>query len=134
MHGELLKSRCSRCQAVLECRSDLEVETRHFDRDTSVDCDGQLRPHVVWFGEFPFGLDRIETAAKEADVFLAIGTSGVVYPAAGIVDSTPRHCRRIEINRDSTPVESNFDRVIRGSASHEVPKFLNELRELLDSL
>jgi NAD-dependent deacetylase len=76
----------------------------------------------------PFGLEIIEQAARAADLFVAIGTSAVVYPAAGIVQSTRRDCRRIEINLDETPQSSVFDETIRGTASVEVPKVLATIR------
>ena len=79
MHGELLKSRCDFCGHIAEIREDLSLES------ICSRCDRQsgLRPHVVWFGECPFHLERIDEALMDADWFMAIGTSGQVYPAAG---------------------------------------------------
>ncbi len=124
MHGELLKARCMLTGDLFDWRGDLSVRTPH---PTEPDLVGMLRPHVVWFGEMPIGLDRIADFAAECDLFLAIGTSAVVYPAAGIVASTPPHCRRVEINLDDTPQSDQFDLTIRGKASIEVPKFLTSL-------
>jgi NAD-dependent deacetylase len=76
----------------------------------------------------PIGLERIAAAASDADVFIAIGTSGLVYPAAGIVTQTPPGCRKIEINLGDTPASTAFDETIHGPASVEVPKLLNSLR------
>lgn len=81
MHGALLVARCGWCGRKEDCTGDLSVETI---------CEGCLRiggmrPDVVWFGEMPYGLDAIEDALAEADRFVAIGTSGSVYPAAGLV-------------------------------------------------
>ena len=81
MHGQLLVARCGRCGRREECRGDLSV---------AIVCEGcgqsgAMRPDVVWFGELPFGLDRIEAALARADLFVAVGTSGAVYPAAGYV-------------------------------------------------
>lgn len=125
MHGELLKARCTLTGELIPWRGDLSVSTPHPTED---DLIGTLRPHVVWFGEMPIGLDRIAAFAEDCDLFLAIGTSAVVYPAAGIVQSTPEHCRRVEINLDETPQSDRFDTTIRGKASVEVPKFLDSLR------
>ncbi len=127
MHGELLKARCVDTGDLFDWHGDLSVETPHPADPIDERLRGRLRPHVVWFGEMPIGLDRIERAAARADVFLAIGTSGVVYPAAGIVSQTRPDCRRIEINLDETPASGAFDETIRGRASIEVPKKLAEL-------
>jgi len=75
----------------------------------------------------PLGLEQIQEAASQADLFIAIGTSAVVYPAAGIVRQTKPSCRKIEINLDDTPNSSEFDESIRGKASVEVPAFLKSL-------
>jgi NAD-dependent deacetylase len=124
MHGELLKARCIDTGELFDWRDDLTTDTPH-PRDDSR-C-GRLRPHVVWFGEMPIGMERIDSAARAADLFIAIGTSAVVYPAAGIVQATGRDCRTIEINLDDTPQSSSFDESVRGKASVEVPKFLQTL-------
>lgn len=124
MHGELLKARCIDTGELFEWHDDLSLETPH-PRDPSK--RGRLRPHVVWFGEMPIGMERIQAAASIADVFIAIGTSGLVYPAAGIVHSTPSHCQRIEINLDDTPASPQFGKTYRGPATKWVPKVLDEL-------
>ncbi|MCS7468667.1 NAD-dependent deacylase [Stieleria sp. ICT_E10.1] len=124
MHGELLKARCTLTGDLFDWTDDLSVQTPH---PTEPDLVGTLRPHVVWFGEIPIGLDHIADFAADCDLFLAIGTSAVVYPAAGIVAATPPHCRRVEINLDDTPQSDQFDLTIRGKASIEVPKFLASL-------
>ncbi|WP_182866944.1 NAD-dependent deacylase [Stieleria mannarensis] len=124
MHGELLKARCMLTGDLFDWRGDLSVQTPH---PTEPDLVGTLRPHVVWFGEMPLGLERIAAFAEDCDLFLAIGTSAVVYPAAGIVAATDPHCRRVEINLDHTPQSDRFDLTIRGKASIEVPKFLESL-------
>ena len=82
MHGELLKARCAACGALREQREDLLDE-----RSLRPSCGrgGTLRPHVVWFGETPLFMEEIYAALTTADLFVAIGTSGSVYPAAGFV-------------------------------------------------
>jgi NAD-dependent deacetylase len=125
MHGELFKARCLETGELFDWQGDLSIETPHPNDPTKL---GRLRPHVVWFGEMPIGMERIEQAASQADLFLAIGTSAVVYPAAGIVQSTRRDCRTVEINLDETPASGTFDESIRGKASVEVPKFFKALR------
>lgn len=128
MHGELLKVRCTDTETVYDWRDDLTTQTPHPDEPDNDAMRGCLRPHVVWFGEMPIGLDRIAAAANVADVFIAIGTSGLVYPAAGIVTQTGPDCRKIEINLGDTPASAAFDETIRGQASVEVPKLLSSLR------
>ncbi|WP_404310439.1 NAD-dependent deacylase [Neorhodopirellula lusitana] len=127
MHGELLKAQCVESLQTYPWKDDLSLETPHPDDPDDESKRGYLRPHVVWFGEMPIGLNQISEAASNADLFLAIGTSGVVYPAAGIVASTPHACRRIEINLDATEASSAFDETIRGPASIEVGKVLQQI-------
>ncbi|TWU66304.1 NAD-dependent deacylase [Crateriforma conspicua] len=127
MHGELMKVRCIDTGELFDWTEDLSLQTPHPADPGNAKLRGRLRPHVVWFGEMPLGLEAIERAARKADVFLAIGTSGLVYPAAGIVSQTPVDCRRIEINLDDTPASGAFDETIRGRASEEVPRVLASL-------
>lgn len=81
MHGELSVTRCHHCQAT---RPDVEPLTAEAVCE-ACGHDGGARPHVVWFGEMPLYMDMIEDALAEADLFVSIGTSGSVYPAAGFV-------------------------------------------------
>jgi NAD-dependent deacetylase len=124
MHGELLKIRCLDTGEVFPWRGDLTTDTPHPKDPVR---RGRLRPHIVWFGEMPMGMDRIELALAECDLFVAIGTSGRVYPAAGFVQIAPPGCRRVEINVEPTTVGSAFDEVIQGKATEEVPKFFARL-------
>jgi NAD-dependent deacetylase len=82
IHGELLKARCSSCQKTIPCISDLRTESRC----PSCRALGGMRPHVVWFGEMPMHLDVVQRALENSDLFLSIGTSGTVFPAAGFVE------------------------------------------------
>ncbi len=125
MHGELLKARCESCGWVGEWAAELTVETR---------CNacrnrGALRPHIVWFGEIPFGLDETFTKLLDCDLFLSVGTSGHVYPAAGFVSHTPRTCRRIEVNSQGTQISHAFQEHRLGAAAVEVPRLVSELLE-----
>jgi NAD-dependent deacetylase len=86
------------------------------------------RPDIVWFGEMPYHMDRILTAVEEADLFVAIGTSGEVYPAAGFVDiAASAGAETLEINLEPTPVPGRFDRVIAGPATQAVPSWVETL-------
>jgi NAD-dependent deacetylase len=124
MHGEILKARCTVTNEIFEWTEDLSLTTPHPNRD---DLKGTLRPHIVWFGELPMEMEAIERAASSADVFLAIGTSAVVYPAAGIVQWTPATCYCVEINLEDTPQSDRFNETIRNKASVAVPAFLERL-------
>lgn len=125
MHGELLKARCESCGSVHEWANDLSLETKCAACGRS----GDMRPHIVWFGEMPLGLDVIDEALHEADLFLCIGTSGVVYPAAGFarIAALNGRCKLIEINIDRTDISHDFHLHLTGPASVEVPKLVASL-------
>ena len=125
MHGQLMEARCTETDKVIPWREDLSPSTPDPETPSR---RGSLRPNVVWFGEMPHGMEKIQQAAQNADLFLAVGTSAVVYPAAGIVQQTPLNCRRVEINLDATPQSEVFTETIRGPASIEVPKFLKRMQ------
>ena len=125
MHGELLRARCTACAALHPCRHDLQPDHA---------CDrcgvaNSLRPHVVWFGEMPLALDEIYTALARCDLFLSIGTSGQVYPAAGFVAEVRRQGRAhtIELNLEPSAVNSDFAEHRQGPASQTVPGLVEEL-------
>ena len=125
MHGELSKVRCTACGAVYVWEADLQ---------TSTACEacqktGGMRPDIVWFGEMPVHMDTIMTALSGAGIFVSIGTSGLVYPAAGFVAAAGRNadCRCIEINLEDTPVSGRFNEKRQGAATTEVPKLVEEL-------
>lgn len=123
MHGELLKARCLACGAASAWAEDI-LPTSHCPR-----CDepGQLRPHIVWFGEMPLELDRIFKALEECGLFIAIGTSGTVYPAAGFVDAVPPGARAIEMNLEGSSPNPRFDEQRQGTATQRVPELVAEL-------
>ncbi|MEM8949317.1 MAG: Sir2 family NAD+-dependent deacetylase [Pseudomonadota bacterium] len=125
MHGEILKARCLNCDAVIPWRDDLGVA------HTCPACSAadRLRPHIVWFGEMPLELDRIYTVLEGADLFLAIGTSGQVYPATGFVQAVNEigRARSIELNLEPSAVHGQFDEQRIGPATETVPKLVDEL-------
>ncbi len=123
MHGELLKIRCQSSEKVFNWESDLSQKTIC----SCCQREGQLRPHIVWFGEMPLYMDPIVKALEQCDVFVSIGTSGQVYPAAGFVDITPKKCKKIEINTAETPISESFHEHWIGSASQRVPELLKML-------
>jgi NAD-dependent deacetylase len=123
MHGELLKARCGRCEAVRPWLDDLTIS------HVCPDCEhaGTMRPHVVWFGEMPLGMDLIDRALREAHLFVAIGTSGAVYPAAGFVAEARAYgLRTCEINLEAADNADLFDEQRLGPASETVPAWVEE--------
>ena len=124
MHGELLKARCTACQSIHPWREDLGLR----DRCPACGRMGVLRPHVVWFGEMPLWMDEIYTALNEADLFVAIGTSGSVYPAAGFVsEARALGIRTCEINLQPSDNAQQFDERRYGRASEAVPAWVDEM-------
>ena len=94
----------------------------------SCDARGHVRPDIVWFGEMPYQMDTIEAALMDCDLFLSIGTSGAVYPAAGFVQTAKyRGARTVEINLDPSQGSLLFDERRYGKASVEVPAWVEEI-------
>ncbi|MEW5728557.1 MAG: NAD-dependent deacylase [Pseudomonadota bacterium] len=124
MHGELLKVRCRHCARPFEWRHDLSTAT------ACPDCGqpGLLRPHVVWFGEMPLEMERIALALESCALFVSIGTSGTVYPAAGFVAEARRRgrARTLEINLDPSDGAGLFHETRHGLASKLVPEWVEE--------
>jgi NAD-dependent deacetylase len=89
---------------------------------------GRVRPDIVWFGEMPYDMERIDEALLDADLFVSIGTSGAVYPAAGFVQTARyRGARTLEINLEPSQGSIYFDERRYGPASIEVPRWVDEL-------
>lgn len=124
MHGELLKVRCAKTNQVIPWTTDLKID----DLCTCCQYPQPLRPHIVWFGEMPIGLDIIYHHLAQADLFIAIGTSGTVYPAAGFVEEAISvGAETIELNLEPSHVHSHFDITQQGNASELVPALVNEI-------
>jgi NAD-dependent deacetylase len=87
-----------------------------------------VRPDIVWFGEMPYDMDRIDRALQRCDLFVSIGTSGAVYPAAGFVQ-TARYCaaQTLEINLEPSIGSTLFDESRFGKAGELVPQWVNEI-------
>jgi NAD-dependent deacetylase len=124
MHGELLKARCGICGNVLGWAEDLDVGT------PCLSCGeiGGMRPHVVWFGEMPLAMDRIQVALQGCGLFLSIGTSGTVYPAAGFVaEANLAGAHTVELNLEPSLGHSEFAERLLGPAATIVPRFVEDL-------
>ncbi len=122
MHGDLFTALCEACGNRSPHAADL------IERPPCPNCgERMLRPDVVWFGEMPYELDRIDEALLRCDLFAAIGTSGGVYPAAGFVMiATEFGARTIELNLAASEVTPLFDEVRHGPASIVVPEWVEE--------
>jgi NAD-dependent deacetylase len=123
MHGELAKARCRRCEIVSPWRADLSVETPC----PSCGRSGGMRPHVVWFGEMPLAMDEIAAALDRCGLFVSIGTSGNVYPAAGFVAEMRGRAHTVELNLEPSEGSRLFDETIHGPATQVVPAFVDRL-------
>lgn len=125
MHGELTKVRCTETEQVMYWPQDSSVTT-------VCPCCGQVgavRPHIVWFGEMPLEMDAIYTALAQCDLFISIGTSGNVYPAAGFVQEAKLSggAHTVEINLEPSLSNRLFDEKIYGKAGDEVPKYVERI-------
>lgn len=125
MHGELLKSRCIRSGQLQNCLDDLSTQS------ICPCCErpGTLRPHIVWFGEMPLSMDLIHQSLARCDLFVAIGTSGNVYPAAGFFQLAKQAgADTLELNLESSVNESAFDYSLQGLASLLVPTIFKTIK------
>jgi NAD-dependent deacetylase len=124
MHGELKSAWCLAC----DTRSRWEADLLPGPACPSCGLEGRLRPDIVWFGEMPYQMERIDRALMGADLFVSIGTSGAVYPAAGFVQ-TARYCgaSTLEMNLEPSLGSYLFDESRTGRAGDLVPRWVEEL-------
>jgi NAD-dependent deacetylase len=120
MHGALAQARCARCGVARPWRGDLSVRTPC----PSCTRTGGMRPDVVWFGEMPLRMDEIEAALATCEIFVSIGTSGNVYPAAGFVAAVRGRALTVELNLEPSEGAGLFDEVHHGKATEVVPAFV----------
>lgn len=125
MHGELARALCAACDHRWPAPAQMHAD------DPCPACAAPAgRPDVVWFGEIPYHMDRIATLLAQADLFVAIGTSGTVYPAAGFVAEAAAHgADTLEINLDPSDTAAAFDRHLHGPATRVVPEWVAGLLE-----
>jgi NAD-dependent deacetylase len=123
MHGELLSALCRSCDGRVRWEVDL------VDLPPCPSCGvTELRPDVVWFGEIPYGMERISVELARADLFVSIGTSGAVYPAAGFVQQALRYgARTLELNLEPSDGTPWFHEARHGRAGDLVPHWVEEL-------
>jgi len=123
MHGEHLLAWCTSCDVRSPWRETL------IERPPCPACGtAALRPDVVWFGEMPYRMDEIYAALREADLFVSIGTSGAVYPAAGFVrNARDLGARTLELNLEPSQGSAWFDEARHGPATELVPAWVAEV-------
>jgi len=128
MHGELMQALCAACDARWAAPAEMQAA------DACPACSApQTRPDIVWFGEIPYHMDLIETALQECDLFVAIGTSGAVYPAAGFVQMADAYgADTLELNLAPSDVQSSFAQHRYGAATEIVPVWVNDVLAELD--
>ena len=121
MHGELFKSRCDTCS-----RPPFR-DPNTYDPPAELprcNCGGRIRPHICWFGEVPFELDRILRVLDECTIFMAVGTSGMVEPAASFVAHVTRRARTIYVGAEEPANTSAFTERYLGTAGEMLPELL----------
>jgi NAD-dependent deacetylase len=124
MHGELTATRCQACQAVWPDRAPLSADTAC----PACGAAGTARPHVVWFGETPLRMEEIADALEESDLFVAIGTSGSVYPAASLAtEARALGIRTCEVNLQPSDNARVFDERRYDPATEVVPAWGEEV-------
>jgi NAD-dependent deacetylase len=124
MHGELTKGWCIRCNERFGWTGPMGTGAQCPSCETA----GLVRPDIVWFGEMPYEMERIDEALRRCDLFVSIGTSGAVYPAAGFVQ-TARHCgaRTLEMNLEPSLGSFMFDESRAGPAGELVPAWVDAM-------
>lgn len=122
MHGQLMRALCAACDHRWDAPPQMQPT------DTCPACTAPAtRPDVVWFGEIPYHMDAIIQAVSNCDLFAAIGTSGEVYPAAGLVDIADQAgADTLEINLAPSTRANVFDRSIAGPATQTLPAWVDE--------
>lgn len=124
MHGELRSAWCLACDA----RSRWEEDLGDHPPCPSCGVAGRLRPDIVWFGEMPYAMEAIDAALMNADLFVSIGTSGAVYPAAGFVQTARyRGAETLEMNLEPSLGSFHFDESRTGRAGDLVPQWVEEM-------
>ncbi|UWQ10461.1 NAD-dependent deacylase [Aliiroseovarius crassostreae] len=126
MHGELTRALCASCGHRWAAPREMDPA------DPCPNCHAPTtRPDIVWFGEIPYQMERILTLLSEADLFVALGTSGTVYPAAGFVgEARAMGIPTLEINLERSDGSGVFDHGIYGPASRVVPEWVQEILDV----
>lgn len=126
LHGELNKVRCTETEIVYDWKGDITTQSQCACCHET----GTLRPHIVWFGEMPLEMPKIYHALSQCGLFISIGTSGNVYPAAGFVQevrANGRGARTVELNLEPSQGYSLFEERVYGRATQIVPEYIKSV-------
>ena len=130
IHGQINQIVCLNCGHVFETWGDISSE----DKCEKCGVVGMLKPNIVFFGENLLYMDKVDNLLKSCDLFISIGTSGVVYPAAGFVQIAKMFgADTIELNMEQTSNNRLFDRHIYGPAGTTLPALVQELIESISA-
>ena len=124
MHGALRESLCRKCGDITDANMIMRTN------DVCYECNHPaLRPNIVWFGEMPYSMEYIEDKIRECDIFVSIGTSGTVYPAAGFVKTAKKKAKAHTIELNLVPTYENklFNEHIEGPATKTVTEFVDNV-------
>lgn len=123
MHGALLRAKCAGCGMKWQAAPIMSAE------DTCPSCGAKAcRPDIVWFGESPYHMAEIRAALAACDLFVVIGSSGTVYPAAGFASIAREYgIRTLSINLDYPAGASSFDEMMTGTATNLVPRWVKQM-------
>ena len=124
IHGQINQAVCLNCGQIMETWDDVDIET------ICPHCNimGMMKPNIVFFGENLLCMDKVETLLRKCDLFISIGTSGVVYPAAGFVQTAKYYgAQTIEFTLETTANNYLFDKHIYGKAGDTFPLFVEKL-------
>lgn len=126
MHGSLANALCSHCGEVFPANEVMMVE------DVCAECgEKTVRPDIVWFGEIPYYMDEIDYKLRDADIFVSIGTSGNVYPAAGFVKiAKKKKAKTVELNLEPTGGYHDFSERKIGLATKVVPEWVDDILKM----
>lgn len=124
IHGQINQAVCLNCGHILETFGDVDTET------VCAQCGvtGMMKPNIVFFGENLLCMDKVETLLRSCDLFVSIGTSGVVFPAAAFVQTAKYHgADTIEFTLEPTSNNFYFDRHVYGPAGQTLPSYVDGL-------
>lgn len=129
IHGQINQAVCMNCGNVLETWGDVSSETAC----SNCHIIGMMKPNIVFFGENLLYMDKVEELLRTSDLFVSVGTSGLVFPAAGFVQTAKYYgADTVELNLEPTSNNIYFDKHIMGKAGTTLPKFVDEMLDDLN--
>lgn len=134
LHGNIWNARCNACGREVDMATLIDIADPGKD-SPRCGCGGRMRPAVVWFGErLPMGVfEEAAQASADCDLFLVVGTSATVYPAAGLIELAARNgAFVVEVNRETTPLSHLADRSYRDPAGEVLPRLVSRIERALE--